>query len=148
MTDIEFHVNVTDKLHYSCRLLRKAYRNGAKAVVTAEPELLQQLDQLLWSYSSTEFLPHCTIDSPASTLSATPILLAGQLDARPTGTAGRVLINLGQQVPAGFERFERFIEVASSLESDRLAARDRWKHYRDRGYPLKRHELQFAAEAS
>ena len=47
MTDIEFHVNVPDKLHYSCRLLRKAYRSGANAVVTAEPELLLQLDQHL-----------------------------------------------------------------------------------------------------
>lgn len=148
MTDIEFHVNVPDKLHYSCRLLRKAYRSGAKAVVTAEPELLRQLDQLLWGYSSTEFLPHCRIDSAAPTLAATPIVLAEELDTCPPGTAGSVLINLGQQVPVGFERFERFIEIASSLEADRLAARDRWKHYRDRGYALKRHELQPVTEAA
>ena len=147
MTDIEFHVNVPDKLHYSCRLLRKAYRTGAKAVVTAEPELLQQLDRLLWSYSGTEFLPHCRSDSLAQTLAATPIWLAEQLDACLTAS-GSVLINLGQQVPGGFERFERFIEVASSLEDDRLAARDRWKHYRDRGYALKRHELPAATEAT
>ena len=143
MTDIEFHVNVPDKLQYSCRLLRKAYRSGARTVVTAEPQLLHQLDQLLWIYSSTEFLPHCLSDSAAPTLAATPILLAEQLDTCPVGS---VLINLGQQVPSGFERFERFIEVASSLEADRLAARDRWKHYRDRGYSLKRHELATAAE--
>jgi DNA polymerase-3 subunit chi len=148
MTDIEFHVNLPDKLHYSCRLLRKVYRTGSKAVVTAEPELLQQLDLLLWRYSNTEFLPHCRIDSAACTLVATPIVLAEQLDACPPGTAGSVLINLGQQVPGGFERFERFIEVASSLEADRLAARDRWKHYRDRGYSLKRHELQPVTEAA
>ena len=145
MTDIEFHVNVPDKLHYSCRLLRKAYRSGAKAVVTAEPELLRRLDQLLWSYSATGFLPHCRSDAPAQTTAATPIWLADQLDACPPG---RVLINLGQQVPGDFERFERFIEVASSEEGDRLAARDRWKYYRDRGYLLKRHELPAAPEAA
>ena len=145
MTDIEFHVNVPDKLNYSFRLLRKAYRRGAKAVVTGEPELLQQLDQLLWSYSNTEFLPHCRSDSPATTVAVTPIVLAEQLNVFPSGS---VLINLGQQVPAGFERFERFIEVASSFDADRLAARDRWKHYRDRGYSLKRHELQPAAETA
>ena len=138
MTAIEFHVNVSDKLHYSCRLLRKAYRSGANAVVTATPELLLQLDKVLWSYSSTEFLPHCRSDSAAATTAATPILLAEQLDVYPPGS---VLINLGLQVPGGFERFERFIEVASSSEDDRLAARERWKHYRDRGYALKRHEL-------
>ena len=146
MTDIEFHVNVPDKLNHSYRLLRKAYRTGAKAVVTAEPEFLQKLDQLLWNYSSTEFLPHCRCDLSAATLAATPIWLAEQLDACPTAS-GSVLINLGQQVPDGFERFERFIEVASSLDSDLLAARGRWKHYRDRGYALKRHELPAATEA-
>lgn len=143
MTAIEFHVNVPDKLHYSCRLLRKAYRSGANAVVTATPELLLQLDKVLWSYSSTEFLPHCRSDSAAATTAATPILLAEQLDVYPPGS---VLINLGLQVPGGFERFERFIEVASSSEDDRLAARERWKHYRDRGYALKRHELPSTQE--
>jgi DNA polymerase-3 subunit chi len=138
MTDIEFHVNVPDKLDYSCRLLRKAYRSGAKAVVTAEPDLLLQLDQLLWRYSATEFLPHCRSDSSSQMMAATPIWLADQLDACPSGCG---LINLGQQVPGDFERFERFLEVASSEESDRLAARNRWKYYRDRGYSLKRHEL-------
>ena len=143
MTAIEFHVNVPDKLHYSYRLLRKAYRSGANAVVTATPELLLQLVKVLWSYSSTEFLPHCRSDSAAATTAATPILLAEQLDVYPPGS---VLINLGLQVPGGFERFERFIEVASSSEDDRLAARERWKHYRDRGYALKRHELPATQE--
>ena len=145
MTDIEFHVNVPDKLHYCCRLLRKAYRSGAKTVVTAEPELLMQLDQLLWSYSATEFLPHCRSDSSVQTTAVTPILLADKLDAF---AAGSVLINLGQHVPEDFERFERFIEVASSHEKDRLAARDRWKYYRDRGYALKRHELPALLESA
>ena len=145
MTDIEFHVNVPDKLQYSCRLLRKAYRSGAKAVVTAEPDLLLQLDQMLWSYSATEFLPHCRGNSAATTMASTPIWLVDTLDVCP---AGSVLINLGQQVPGDFERFERFIEVASSADSDRLAARDRWKYYRDRGYSLKRHELPTATETA
>ena len=147
MTDIEFHVNVSDKLHHSCRLLRKAYRSNAKAVVTAEPELLRKLDQLLWSYSTTEFLPHCRSGALFPTMAATPIWLAEQLDTC-SAAPGSVLINLGQQVPNGFERFERFIEVASSLEDDRLAARVRWKYYRDRGYSLKRHDLPAMQEAA
>ena len=138
MTEIEFHVNVPDKLHYGCRLLRKAYRSGAKAVVAAEPELLQQLDQLLWTFSDVEFLPHCRSASSPHTLANTPIQLAEQLLACP---ADSVLINLGQQTPEHFERFQRFIEVASDQPEDLLAARIRWKHYKDRGYALRRHEL-------
>ena len=147
MTDIEFHVNLPDKLHYSCRLLRKAYRSSARAVVTAEPDILQQLDQLLWTYSAIEFLPHCRSDSALHTVAVTPILLTEQLDACPASGTGSVLVNLGQQVPAGFEQFERLIEVASSEEFDRLAGRERWKHYRDRGYSLKRHDPPASREA-
>ena len=137
MTAIEFHVNQDDKLLYACRLVRKAYRLGSNTVVTAEPQLLQQLDRLLWQFSTTDFLPHCSSGSPAHTVAASPILLTGHLDAC---SPGAVLINLGQSVASGFERFERVIEVASSQDEDRLAARGRWKFYQQRGYALKRHE--------
>lgn len=137
MTDIEFHVNHPDKLHYSCRLLRKAYRRGTSVVVSGDAALLQQLDSLLWEFSTLEFLPHCRDSARATTVSASPILLVEQAQACP---ALGVLINIGQALPSGFERFTRLIEVASSDEDDRLAARERWKHYQARGYPLKRHE--------
>jgi DNA polymerase III subunit chi len=145
MTEIEFHVNVQDKLHYSCRLLRKAHRSGTKVVVTAEPALLAQLDQLLWTFSGPDFLPHCNIQASAQTLAATPIQLAEQLQTCP---ADGVLINLGQQAPAHFERFQRFIEVASAADDDIAAARVRWKHYKDRGYELKKYDLPTGPEAS
>ena len=143
MTAVEFHVNQADKLHYSCRLLRKVYRSGTAAVVTAEPKLLEQLDQQLWLMSSTEFVPHCSSTAANATRAATPIVLVSELDALDEldqRTREGVLINLGQQVPAGFERFERVIEIASSQPEDRLAARARWKYYQERGYALKRHD--------
>ena len=138
MTEIEFHFNVPDKLQYSCRLLRKVYRSGAKAVVTAEHELLAELDQLLWCFSPTEFVPHCLAHASESTLMATPVLLAEQLDKCPSDS---ILINLGRTTPSNFERFERFIEIVTSQEDDRLLGRGRWKHYKDRGYALRRHDL-------
>jgi DNA polymerase-3 subunit chi len=51
------------------------------------------------------------------------------------------LVNLGEQVPAGFERFERVIEVVSLDEQDRQMARSRWKHYAEHGYAITRHDL-------
>lgn len=145
MTEIAFHFNVADKLLYSCRLLRKAYLSGAKVVVTAGPEVLAELDQLLWSFSPTEFVPHCRANAGDSSLAATPVLLAESLTASPHFG---VLVNLGQDVPAEFERFERFIEVVTQADDDRLAARSRWKHYTDRGYAMKRHDLATAGEGA
>ena len=145
MTEIEFHVNVPDKLHYGCRLLRKAHRMGTRVVVTAEPLLLAQLDQLLWTFAGHDFLPHCTSNAPAHTLAATRIQLAEQLQ---DCSSASVLINLGQLAPTHFERFQRFIEVASDASDDVLAARVRWKYYKDKGYALKKHGLPTGTEAA
>jgi len=147
MTEVEFHFNVGDKLAYSCRLLRKARAGGAKIMVTAEPNLLAQLDQMLWTFSNTEFLPHCRADADPATLVLTPIVLATSPSDPPfTGCPHGVLVNLGQVVPEGFERFERFIELVSSAEEDRLSARQRWTYYKDRGYVLKKYDLSRTAE--
>lgn len=147
MTEVEFHFNVGDKLAYTCRLLRKASAGGAKVMVTAEPNLLAQLDQMLWTFSSTEFLPHCRVEADPATLALTPILLASSpSDPAFAGCTHGVLVNLGAVVPDGFERFERFIELVASAEEDRLTARQRWKHYKDRGYSLKKYDLSHTAE--
>lgn len=144
MTEIAFHFNVPDKLAYGCRLLRKAYLSGARVAVTAEPEMLTELEALLWRFSPAEFVPHCTSDAPACTLAATPIVLI----ATPAdGLNHEVLVNLGQSVPAGFEGFERFIEVVSAAPDDARTGRSRWKHYASRGYDLKTHDLAKAAAA-
>jgi DNA polymerase-3 subunit chi len=51
-----------------------------------------------------------------------------------------VLVNLGQATPDGFESFARLIEIVPVDEAERLAARQRWKHYATRGYAIDRHE--------
>lgn len=146
MTEIAFHVNVPDKLAYSCRLLRKAYLSGALVAVTAEPDVLIELDRLLWSFSPTEFVPHALVTgAPEQVLAFSPVLLTETLAA-----CGHqdVLVNLGQEVPAQFEGFERFIEVVADDHEAVLAGRQRWRHYAARGYALKKHDRAGSGAAS
>ena len=142
MTEVAFHFNVPDKMAYGCRLVRKAWGSGARVVVTAEPETLERLDLMLWTFSALEFVPHCRLTASAATLAVSPVLLAPKLADCPHH---EVLVNLGQDVPPGFERFERFIELVTVADADRAAARSRWKHYSDRGYAMKRHDLAISA---
>jgi DNA polymerase III subunit chi len=139
MTEVAFHFNVPDKLAYACRLLRKASAAGSKVVVTGEAQQLRTLDTELWTFSALEFIPHChAASADAQVLSASPVVLADT----PRGTPHQeVLVNLGEAVPDGFERFQRLIEVVSQDDGDRQQARARWKHYADRGYAIKRHDL-------
>ena len=141
MTEITFHFNVRDRAGYACRLLRKATRRQARIAVTGDEETLSTLDRQLWEFEPAEFIPHLRVPAgqgvPAR-LRATPIWL---VDA-PTGNDGHeVLVNLGAGTPLGFESYRRLIEIVSTTESDRNAARSRWRHYAHRGYPIARHEV-------
>jgi DNA polymerase III subunit chi len=138
MTEVAFHFNASDKLGYTCRLVRKAVASGARVVVTGEPEALGELDVALWTFGALEFIPHCSADAPPGQVARSPVVLAGQLDATPHQ---QVLVNLGSEVPGGFEKFERLIEVVSGDDADRQAARGRWNYYKDRGYAIVRHDL-------
>ena len=131
MTRIDFHSNVSDALLYACRLLRKAYQAGQPTVVLAEAARLRVFDELLWTFSPLDFVPHCMADSALA--AQTPIVLAANLDTVPHY---QVLLNLGAEVPAQFARFERLLEVVGNAHDELAAGRERYRFYRDRGYAL------------
>jgi len=97
---------------------------------------------LLWTFSQLDFVPHALQSGDAGVVAASPVILSESVATAPHQ---QVLLNLGPQVPVGFERFERLIEVVSLDESDRQLARSRWKHYADRGLTLTRHDLKLKA---
>ena len=139
MTEVAFHFNVPEKLAYACRLLRKATGAGSRVVVTGDAEMLRSLDIELWTFSPLEFIPLChAAAAEPQVLAASPVVLAETARGTPHQD---VLVNLGNRIPDGFERFERLIEVVSREEGDRQDARARWKHYADRGYAIKTHDL-------
>jgi DNA polymerase-3 subunit chi len=139
VTEISFHFNAPDKSAYACRLSRKYVKGGHRLVLTAPDETLRALDQQLWTFSPLDFVPHCMAASPAAVLQATPVVLAADPQQAPHQ---QVLVNLGDAVPEGFERFERLIEVVGNEPDDRAQARQRWRHYTARGYTIVRHDLQ------
>jgi DNA polymerase-3 subunit chi len=139
MTELAFHFNAPEKLGYACRLLRKAVAGGARVVVTADATLLDELDNQLWTFSALDFLPHCrAAQVPASVLKRTPIVLAESVAQAPHKD---VLVNLGFEVPEGFDAFSRVIDVVAADEEDRRQARRRWKFFVDHGYDIVRHDL-------
>jgi DNA polymerase-3 subunit chi len=136
MTRIDFHSNVPQKLAYVCRLVRKARAAGSNIVLrTRDRAELQQLDQALWTFSEQDFLPHVAAGDPLA--AQTPIILSASDDDELPHH--QVLINLSGQTPAHFARFERMLEIVAADEADRAAGRDRYRFYKERGYPLSHH---------
>jgi len=129
VTEVAFHTNVPDKLGYTCRLLRKAWRQGHRVVVVGEAGALGRLDQALWVFEQTEFVPHLRLRSgepvPPRAL-RTPIWLADNPDVPVQAS---VLVNLGPEFLGQPERFERVVEVVSQDVDDAQAGRARWRRY-------------------
>lgn len=145
MTEVAFHFNAPEKLSYACRLLRKAYQRGARVVALVEEGDRGALDAALWTAVVGDFIPHSGPNDPPHVQARSPIHVASQASAHNGAT---VLVNLRADMPAGYERFARVIEVVTGDERDRGLARERWKNYRAQGIEPQRHDLQLAPQDS
>lgn len=137
MTQIDFYTHVGDKWHTACRLAAKAYARGLRvAVLCPDADAAQKIDRMLWTASSTGFIPHCNARHELA--ARTPITIAHD-DGEPPHH--EVLLNLRDAWPPMFSRFQRLIEIVGMDDNDRAGARDRFKFYRDRGYEIRSHDL-------
>lgn len=146
MTQVTFYTGVPERLMYLCRLLRKAQRSGSRVGVCGPDSLLRRLDAKLWDFEAAEFVPHLRVDGLADgpaglkskQLAATPILLAEQAESLPHR---ELLLNLGPAMPAGFEQFQRVLEVVSQDPEQMQAGRRRYKQYEALGYGVQHHKV-------
>jgi DNA polymerase-3 subunit chi len=132
VTRIEFLHDAPDRVAAAAEWLRGAFRKRQPVLVyVPERQMAEQLDRQLWAQPATGFVPHC--DAGASLAAETPIILADQLEQLPHD---RCLLNLANELPPGFSRFEEVVEIVSTADADRLPARERFKFYRERGYAI------------
>lgn len=137
MTSIDFYHGAGDKVQAACRLIGELHARQRKVLVYAPTEeLATRIDRMLWCLPATGFIPHCRSDAPLA--KETPVLIGGSLD---DDARHEVLLNLDGELPPAFSRFERLIEIVGLEETDRIPARERYKYYRERGYPLQAHQL-------
>ncbi len=137
MTQIFFYHGAADKIAAACALLGGAYaKNKAMLVFAPDKEVASSIDRMLWTQSALSFIPHCRADSPLA--SETPILITDSLETIPQDER---LMNLSQEVPPGFSRFQSLIEVVGQADDEREAARTRVRFYKDRGYEVRYFDL-------
>ncbi|MEN9501660.1 MAG: hypothetical protein RI964_945 [Pseudomonadota bacterium] len=141
MTRIDFYVGKTQslqaRLRLACKLVEKAHARKMHTYIhTDSAATSAQLDDLLWTLQDTSFMPHAL--APVKD-DATRILIGHDIEPM---TNCNFLINLSNEVPLFFSRFERLAEVLDQEENILLAGRKRYVFYRDRGYNLEYHQLQ------
>ncbi|HHC72568.1 MAG TPA: DNA polymerase III subunit chi [Thiotrichales bacterium] len=140
MTRVDFHIlGETWRERrdlYACKVVEKAWKRGFRVHLhSRSPEHARELDRLLWTFRAGSFIPHALYPGEETPL---PPVTIGH-DIQPE-EACQVLVNLADEVPPAFGRFERIIELAGPEEEARQCARQRYRFYRERGYPLETHE--------
>ncbi|MDX1375353.1 MAG: DNA polymerase III subunit chi [Burkholderiales bacterium] len=143
MTTIDFYFNAPDRFQVACRLAGKALAQRKRLLIYApQPDTAQHIDRLLWTWPATGFVPHCFAHDALA--EDTPVLIAN--DALGP-EAGELLLNLDEACPPHFERFERLLEVVGQDDEARHQGRSRYRYYRDRGYPIRTHDLSAGESA-
>ncbi len=142
MTKVDFYILEDNRRdQFVCRLAEKIYSQGKSIYIhTTGDEQSRLIDQLLWSFREGSFVPHhCDCEPATDELQSSPIEI-GSGELREDHQ--EVLINLAPEVPLIFSRFERVAEIIPEGDTDRTLGRERFRFYRDRGYPLKSHTIK------
>jgi len=128
-------------LRTACRLAEKAWQKGHRIFIHSDStQIARSLDDMLWTYRQDSFLPHALYGErlDAAVDSLEPVLV-GDGTAQPESID--VLINLAEAVPAFVEKSTRVAEIVAGGESARRAGRERYRQYRQRGFPIQQHHL-------
>jgi DNA polymerase III subunit chi len=150
VTRVDFYilpdVDLEARRRFACRLAHKAVAMRQRVyVLVTDAAAGADLDALMWEYPAHHFLPHGIAGEPAS-VNAPVVIDHQEPVGGPVGdTIGKdgndqLLINLSAAIPPFFSRFERVAEII--VENLREDGRDRYKLYRDRGYPLFHHDIE------
>tara|TARA_R100000750_G_C2331499_1_gene90299 strand:- start:214 stop:633 length:420 start_codon:yes stop_codon:yes gene_type:complete len=138
LTEVTFYLSskVGDGVRQALawRIADKALKQGRQVYVHCQNEAhARQVDAQFWQSPATGFLPHALGREGQA-----PVLLGFGDDP---GHHHDVLINLTDQVPDFSSRFQRVAEMISGADSERQQGRERFRFYRDRGFPVTTHEL-------
>jgi DNA polymerase-3 subunit chi len=128
MTRVDFYSNAEPKLQVACQLVSKATQQQLRVVVYSPDEnTARGFDELLSTYQA---IGHAFA-------SETVVIVRGHAEMPHY----QVILNLHEDSPPSFGRFERLIELVGASDDDRRLARGRYRFYRDRGYEIHHHDL-------
>jgi DNA polymerase-3 subunit chi len=121
MTRVDFYVlpeAAGNRLPFACRLTEKAFRRGHRVYLHLDnPAQAQRVDDLLWTFRQSGFLPHERLEADGDCQA--PILIG----YRPEPPAHcDLLINLSRSVPPFCARFQRVAELVADGPAERALA--------------------------
>ena len=126
---------------FCCQLAAKVVNMGHPVfVLTRNASESRVLDDLMWTFSDSSFLPHeihgDTRDDPMA--QDAPVLIGHDLPE----DEHHLLINLTDTIPGHTDRFERIAEIINDDPQILASGRARYANYNKQEYPLQYHEIK------
>jgi DNA polymerase-3 subunit chi len=104
-------------------------------VKTKDETETRLLDDIMWTFSDSSFLPHAvqgtTEDADA------PVVIGHTASA----TTAYLLINLSDELPEDRDNYERIAEIINDSPQTLQQGRARYATYKKQAYPLYYHEI-------
>ena len=121
----------------ACKVTEKAWKSGLPvALCVDEQDTARAMDDLLWTYSQSSFLPH----SLAATNTDDPVRIHAGLPEQPLTPETIMVCMLREPVPESHLDF-RIADIIGDSEQQRAEARRRFKYYRERGCSPSTHKI-------
>jgi len=122
-------------LKCACRIAGKAYQQGMRVYIQLDDDAaIGSLDQLLWTFSPTSFVPHAV----AGGAEQAPVLIG---DGPAPDGYEQLLVSLTREVPGDIDRYQRVADLISSDHQEKQLGRERFKHYRAKGIEPNTHQI-------
>lgn len=112
----------------TCRLCAELYRANQRVFVYCPNQQdAERLDEVLWQFDPDSFVPHNLAgEGPPR---GAPIEISWQMPK----TSRNVLVNWTSEVPPFANRYSKVIEFVPADEAGKIAARQKFKFYRQLG---------------
>ncbi len=121
----------------ACRLLEKAYLRGHRVfVLCGDKAAAELLDELLWTFDDTSFIPHNLQGEGPDT---PPPVQIGYSDT--PRNFNDILLNLTESVPSFYTRFKRVMQLVAPNDGARAVSREQYRFYRQARCDLHTHNL-------
>ncbi len=139
MTEILFylsdHKGTRAQFDLVCRLLKRRLkhaetRNLKTYIHVQEQQTAEELDEALWVFEPSAFIPHCLYPHHSTTAD----ILIG---CEPPPKQMDCLFNLSTQPVPAYDQFKQLSELVPADEQAVQLARERYRLYRSQQHPLK-----------
>ena len=142
MTEVSFYIlsatTEQEKLIFVCKLLEKIYlKNFYCYVLTDNIEQSRNLDNLLWTFRPSSFVPHQLFLGEKSN-SLNKVLIGS---VQPPEGWQETIINLSSNCPPKLLQTTKILEIIHNNTTTKDIGRQHYRHYQQLGIAIKTHQI-------